>query len=262
MPFGKKPGAKPPSPPPPPPPPTPPPAPPPAADSEAKPAADAGGATPGAISGRLLAMFETAYADEQGRVHVETLLSALGACAGFGCQIAVREAIKAGRIDPRGALMVVETDDGGTYFFGDQINQPLLEAPVSVWRLIAGAAQHAGAKELPDIIEIVTYVTKSIGGGQFGVLRAPPQNQPHQPTLKALQGSWRTAYAAILAMEGEPIMTGWYFAGAAQRVIVQAKDVIDPALACSIVMESAVMMAKVDPKLVGYDPDRGPALVG
>ena len=99
MPFGKKPGAKPPS----------PPAPPPAAESKVKPAAGAGGATPGAISGRLLAMFETAYADEQGRVHVETLLSALGACAGFGCQIAVREAIKAGRIDPRGALMVVET---------------------------------------------------------------------------------------------------------------------------------------------------------
>lgn len=253
MPFGKKPGAKPPSPPPPPEPP--------AAGTEQKPAASAKtGATPDAISARLLDMFENAYADEQGRVHVETLLSALGACAGFGCQIAVREAIKAGRLDPKGALVMVETQDGGTYFFGDQINQPLLEAPVSVWRLIAGAAQHAGAKEIPDIIEIVTYVTKSIGGGEFGVLRAPPQNQPHLPALKALQGSWRTAYATIWAMEGEPIMTGWYFAGAAQRVIVQAKDIIDPALAFSIVMESAVMMAKVDPKLVGYDPDRGPLL--
>ena len=246
MPFGKKPGAKPPSPPPPPAP----------AESDEAPPAVESGATPDAISARLLAMFETAYADEQGRVHVETLLSALGACAGFGCQVAVREAIKAGRLDPKGALMVVETEDGGTYFFGDQINQPLLEAPVSVWRLIAGAAQHAGATEIPDIIEIVRHVTSSIGGDQFGVLRAPPQNQPHQPMLKALQGSWRTAYATILAMEGDPIMTGWYFAGAAQRVIVQARDIIDPALAYRIVMESAVMMAKVDPKLVGHDPDR------
>jgi len=48
-------------------------------------------------------------------------------------------------------------------------------------------------------------------------------------------------------------MTGWYFAGAAQTVIIDAKEVIDPALAYRIVMEAAVAMSKVDPRAIGFE---------
>ena len=97
-------GASPPSPPAPPTPPEPP-APPPA--------------SPEAIAGPLLNAFKNAYTGPQG-VHLETLYSAIGALAGFGCQAAVREAIvKPGILTAEQAFVVVETTDGSTYFYGD-----------------------------------------------------------------------------------------------------------------------------------------------
>ena len=209
--------------------------------------------SPDQISAKLRASLEGQLSDPRGRIHVETLLSALGAMAGFGCQIAVREAVKAGQLNPESALVEVTTNDGGTYYFGDQINQPLLEAPISVWKLIAGAAQHAGARELPDIIEIVRHVSATVGGAGFGVLRVDEKNQPHEAPIDALKTHWRTSYALIRSLSGDPIMTGWYFAGAAQTVIADAKDVIEPALACRIVMEAAVAMSKVDPRAISFD---------
>ncbi|RYG22507.1 MAG: hypothetical protein EON93_25060, partial [Burkholderiales bacterium] len=170
--------------------------------------------SPDQISAKLREHLEAQLSDPQGRVHVETMLSALGALAGFGCQAAVREAVKAGRINPKGALVEVTTNDGGTYYFGDQINQPLLEAQISVWKLIAGAAQHAGAKDLPDIIEIVRHVSATVGGGGFGVLRVDPKNQPHEAPIDALKKHWQGCYALITSLPRDPLMTGWYFAGA------------------------------------------------
>lgn len=209
--------------------------------------------SPDQISAKLRALLEGKLSDGQGRVHVETLLSAMGALAGFGCQVAVREAVKAGRINPNGALVEVTTNDGGTYYFGDQVNQPLLEAPISVWKLVAGAAQHAGGRELPDIIAIVKHVSATVGSGGFGVLTVDAKHQPHEAPIEALKTYWQPAYALITSLPHDPLMTGWYFAGAAQGVIVDARQVIDPALACRIVMESAVAMSKVDPRVIGFE---------
>jgi hypothetical protein len=36
----------------------------------------------------------------------------------------------------------------------------------------------------------------------------------------------------------------------ARGFILKAKDTLDPRLACSFIMESAIMMSKVDPKTV------------
>lgn len=209
--------------------------------------------SPDQISAQLRAHLEERLSDPQGRVHVETMLSALGAMAGFGCQVAVREAMNAGRISPEGALVEVTTNDGGTYYFGDQINQPLLEAPISVWKLVAGAAQHAGAQELPDIIEIVKHVSATVGGGGFGVLTVDAKNQPHEAPIDALKHHWPSCHALITSLPRDPLMTGWYFAGAAQSVIVDARQVIEPALACRIVMEAAVAMSKIDPRAIGFE---------
>lgn len=211
--------------------------------------------TPDQISAKLREHLEAQLSDPQGHVHVETMLSALGAMAGFGCQIAVREALKAGRINPDGALVEVTTNDGGTYYFGDQINQPLLEAPISVWKLIAGAAQHAGARELHDIIEIVKHVSATVGGGGFGVLRVDAKHQPHEAPIEALKKHWQRCYALIRSLPRDPLMTGWYFSCAAQSVILDARQVIDPALSYRIVMEAAVAMSKVDPRAIGFDPN-------
>ena len=81
---------------------------------------------PDFIAGNFLAMFKEAYTrprptGEPG-IHVETLVAVLGAMAGFGCQVAVREAIVGrGKMPLRQALLEVKTKDGGTYYVGDQL---------------------------------------------------------------------------------------------------------------------------------------------
>ena len=52
------------------------------------------------------------------------------------------------------ALIRVEAADGKTYVFGNELNQPFLEAPASVWSIIASGITSAGGKP-PDILEIV-----------------------------------------------------------------------------------------------------------
>ncbi len=199
------------------------------------------------IAAQLLQDFEADY----GQDHPETLLCALGAHAGFGCQMAVWEAVRRGAIPRAKAFVVVTTTDGGTYYYGDTLNQPLLEAKISVWGLVAGAAQKAGAKDLPDIHEIVAFVAGSVGGPAFGTIRVPAAHQPAEKPFDTLKNHWAAAAKRLQDMDYNPMFTGWYFASAAQRIILDPKVNLDPALATRIVMEAAVSMSKIDPVLLG-----------
>ncbi len=212
---------------------------------------------PGLVAGNLLAVFKQAYSlklqDGRQAIHVETLLSSLGAMAGFGCQIAVREGlVKTGAVPLERAFVVVRTTHGSKYFMGDLLNQPLLEAPVSVWAFVAGALKQVGALE-PDLKAIVRHVMTTLGGPNFGRLSVAREHQPHEQPLQSLTKQWAAAYKLVQSQLGNPLFTGWYFAHAAQMLIVEAKDVIDPTLAAQIVMESAIAMAKVDPQSIGFE---------
>jgi len=212
---------------------------------------------PDIIAGGMLLAFEDAYthALPGGRkgMHIETLLSALGALAGFGCQVSVREVlVKTGRMPLESAFVIVRGVDGGRYFMGDILNQPLLIAPVSVWSLVAGAVQHTGAP-LPDINDIVRRTVSSIGSRDFGTLSVPKDHQPGEQPIETLKKQWAGCYKALKTLNGDPFFTGWYFALAAQILILKGRTIIDPTLAGQIVMESAVAMAKIDPKTIGFD---------
>lgn len=207
------------------------------------------------LGAKVLELFERAQTDKDGRIHIQTLLSTLGAHAGFGCQFAVRDAIRMGALPAAGALIEVTSNDGGKFYFGDQLNQPLLEAPVNVWRIVAGGAIHAGAKleDLPDPHEIAAFVTRSATTNTppFGTIRVPAHHQPFQSPIVALQGNWLTALKYVTLLGNHTLATGWHFALAAQKLIIKGKDIIDPAIATRIVMETAVAMAKIDPDRIG-----------
>jgi len=212
---------------------------------------------PDAVARGLLAAFEDAYTHKRsnGRpgIHIETLLSALGAMAGFGCQIAVREVlVKSGRMPLESAFVIVRGVNGARYFMGDYLNQPLLQARISVWSLVAGAVHHTGAP-LPDINEIVHRVVASVGSSDFGTLSVPADHQPAEQPIDTLKKQWAICYKVLSELNADPFFTGWYFALAAQMLILKGKTVIDPTLAGQIVMESAVSMAKIDPKSIGFD---------
>lgn len=183
-------------------------------------------------------------------IHVETLLSNLGALAGFGCQMGIRESlILRGSLTEEKAFMVVETKNNIKFFFGDLTNELLIEGKMSVYSLICGGAQRAGAKVFPDVHEIAGYYARAVGLPEYFMSRLPKQHQPRMYPITAL-GYWFTTREFQVIWRVEPLHWGWNCALAAQKLIIEAKNVIDPVVAAQIVMEAAIPMSKVDPDRV------------
>lgn len=185
--------------------------------------------------------------DERG-VHVETLLTGLGALAGFACQMGVRANARLAGVAP--PFTVVSSVDGRRFYFGDAINGPLLEDRYSVWSLCAGAAQHLGA-ELPDVMEIVEHVAHTVGRSDFGESRFPGQGQAKDKPAAYVRHAWPWVVQILVELGVEPAQWHVALALAAQEAVILAKAAIPPTWAVQIVMEAAVPMSKVDPAEVG-----------
>lgn len=112
-------------------------------------------------------------------VHVESLMCAAGALAGYSCQAAVRARNRAQGHDELYELTIAQTDDGQTFLFGDPLNKYLAENELSVWSIAAGGAQIAGCTEIPEINAIIQHVAGSIGAESFGVPRLPAGHPVH-----------------------------------------------------------------------------------
>ena len=178
-------------------------------------------------------------------VHAESALALLGSLAGQAC---LQEAFahlttEAGR-DVVGAIMTVADTEGRTYYYGDPINRPLLEDRYSVWSLLAGTLQAYGAK-LPDIQDIITHVTASIGKPAFGIPRLPANRQIRFQPRECLQ-LWQPLKTEIIDILPVPA-NDWHlaYALAIQNLIEQAKGTLSPAEAGIIVMECDVPMSKI-----------------
>lgn len=179
-------------------------------------------------------------------VHIESLLTALGALAGYSCQASLRaQAIAEGR-PGNAAFAIVTARDGKQFFFGDPLNQALAESHYSVWSLAAGAARNAGCKDLPDIAAIFKHVSATVGSDSFGIPRLPEGHRAGDTPINYLKALWpgvqKTAEQFCQKATELPILFGL----ALQEVIGMSKSVIEPALALKIVMESAIPMSKVD----------------
>jgi hypothetical protein len=185
---------------------------------------------------------------------VETMLSALGAVSGFGCQMAIREAfIKTGKVSEQRAFMVVGTKNGEKYYFGDLLNQPIASPKqISVLTLVSGGAVKAGAKpeSLPNTDDIFKHTAQVVGTKEFGIPRIPTNHFPKELPIQSLRATWNDIENIQKKNEIDPEFLGWMPAQAAQKIIIKYKDKIDPSLAAKIVMESAIPMSKVDPNTV------------
>ena len=94
-----------------------------------------------------------------GQVHPETLLTELGALAGFAVQMSIRKSvIERQKLDPDTILVEVATKNDEIYYFSDLLNWMLFEnmehPPFSVWAYVAAAvpqrAPAAAAGHLRD----------------------------------------------------------------------------------------------------------------
>lgn len=209
---------------------------------------------PQVVAKTLQLYFMQRYSNIHGN-QVESVLSALGASAGFGTQMAIREGfIKPGIVPADQAFVILRARNGERYFYGDFLNHGLFESgkrQITVWSLVGGGAQKAGAKTLPDIVEIVKYNASTLGTNAFGIPRLPKGHQPSELPKAVLSQTWPHVQSILKSQNIDPTVWGWTLAMAAQNVIIQNKNKIDPALAAKIVMESALPMSKVDPVSIG-----------
>jgi hypothetical protein len=204
-------------------------------------------------------------------IHTETLMTVVGALAGFAAQNAALTSITAGipSIKPR-SLAIAQPKAGGIFLFGDAINAFLFPESGSVLplaALIGGAALSAGAKqeELPNLGEIAAHIASVVGTPEFGKLRVPPGVAPQLEPLAALSKFWPRTLAILarppikrLFRHQEaplqeihwPIILGLV----ASQFIKMTKAALHPRISAALVMESAVITSKIDPETI--DPGK------
>lgn len=199
-------------------------------------------------------------ADERG-VKIETLLTAIGALAGFSTQMVIREEfIAAGRISEKDAFVTVETKSGATYYTGKFVDEGLM-APqgnnLSVWSLVAAAPNSLG-KPVPDLVPIVRRVGGTYGKPAFGVPDLPARNMPQQMPEELLWKYWNVVRNLQMTSQQSIQMMPFVLGQLAQETIIQHKDIIDPTLAARIVMEAAIPMSRISPDRVAYARFKAP----
>jgi hypothetical protein len=201
------------------------------------------------------AQYAARYRTSDDAIDYARAFNALGALAGFGCQMAIREGfIKPGLLPENKAFVVIGTKDGGKYFFGDVINGCLFEGPsgqITVWALVGAAAKRTGATNLPDLKDIAAYNAKVLGSPAFGVPRVPERYRSSELPIDIVRRDWPAIQKLLADGKVDPRTWGWTVALAAQYMILEAKDRFDPGMAATIVMEAASPMSKIDPATVG-----------
>jgi hypothetical protein len=179
-------------------------------------------------------------------VHIESLLTALGALAGYACQANLRAQALAKGMPATAPFQVVGTKDGKHYFFGDPLNNALAGSQYSVWGLAAGAAQHVGAKDFPDLNEVFQHTSSVLGSDQFGIPRVPENHKPARTPLVYLKAFWPALFPTVKLLCPNPVDWPILYGLAIQEALYAGKGAVDPDLALRLVMESAVPMSKVD----------------
>jgi hypothetical protein len=178
-------------------------------------------------------------------IHAESLIICLGALAGYACQVSVRQNAALPGADLRKhALMAVDASDGTTHFHGDALNLPLIQSPLSVWALVSRTVEKLG-EPLPDIDDIASHVTETLGTRAFGSPRVSAGHGPRRPAVVYLRQVWPQIFPIAQRFCRKPAEMPVLFGIALQRAIEATRDVLDPTLSASIAMECAVAMSKV-----------------
>ncbi len=185
--------------------------------------------------------------DERG-IHIDSILGVLGSLAGFSCQMAIWELlVRTGKASISQILHTVEGLDGKKYYFGDFLNKPIFSTPYSLWNMTANALKAAGSETYPDAREIAAYTASVVGSEAFGKPRLPDGHNLSDVPIHYVQTFW-PAFLPLLKKRCDsptqwPILLGF----SAYHVIVTYKEVIDPFIAATIVLECAIPTSKLDP---------------
>jgi hypothetical protein len=205
-------------------------------------------------------------------IHSETLLLTIGAIAGFAGQCAAIDRIVKKEPFPADAFLQMTTKSGEIFLMGDLINGYLVPQRWSeypLWGFLRGAAADAGIQqsELPDTGEMFSYIASQLGAETIKVPRLPPGNGVQLQPRQALEIFWPRAKHIFTRTDGPgtnganvPVKLWPVVANVvANQFVVATKDVVNPRLSVRIVMETAILASKINPKTVPQTLPPSPA---
>jgi hypothetical protein len=208
-----------------------------------------------AVGRSIAAVLMAKQIRQAGGIHAETILTEIGALAGFAAQMSIRKGIiEPQQLDPNDVLVEVVTRNGEKYYFSDLLNWIVFEnttqAPYSVWAYVSDVVPQTDPALLPEMEDIVSHAARTIGTARFGVPRLPPEHMPQTAPRAALDEDWRLARREFDGSGREPSEWPYDLAFAAQWQMLTSRDRLALPLAAKIVMEAAIPMSKVDPRTV------------
>lgn len=191
--------------------------------------------------------------DKDGTTNVAGVLCAAGALGGFAAQQAVwKSCIEPGARDPGDFLVKVSTKLGETLYFGEAINMFLVatsEGVFSFYSFVAGAVPDSA--KLPDLRESFRRAAAEAGTPDFWTLKipGPPGGFPKAPNL--LNDHWGWVQEVLIRHGNPPAQWPAVLGFAGHRAIKggATKPELAP-LFCRVVMETAILASKIDPRLV------------
>lgn len=190
----------------------------------------------------VLGRITNAMKGSSGAVHPQSLVCALGSLAGYACQTDIRLVYMKQKGLPEDKIFTIMSDKQGRhYFFGDLLNEPLVNEKFSVWAFIGGAVKQAGGS-LPDVNDIFRYISYTVGGEQFGKARAC---ETGEDMISYLSNLWKPmkSIAEKSCEEGELHVV---FGIALQKAIFACAQSMNVTELARIAMESAVSMSKYE----------------
>lgn len=177
-------------------------------------------------------------------VHPQSLVCALGTLAGYGCQEDTRIIyMKQKGLAEDVVFNVMQDKQGNRFFFGDLLNEPLVNQPYCVWSMIGGAVKKAGGR-LPDLNDIIRYVSFVAGSERFGVVRNCETGMTVTEYLSQLWTPMKEL-AYSFCQEGELHII---FGIALQKAVYLCRDSADITECARVAMESAAFASKTDRK--------------
>lgn len=208
-----------------------------------------------AIGRSIAALLMARQIRQGGRIHAETLLTEIGALAGFAAQIAIRRSIVEPQgLDPSSLLVEVVTKNDEVYYFSDLLNWMLFEnmekPPYSVWAYLAAAVPNDIKLLLPDVAEIVSRTARTIGTRHFGEPRVPREHMPAKSPRSALEENWGILQSELRSSGRDPAEWPYDFAAAAQWQMLTGGETLALPVAVRLVMEAAIPMSKINPRTV------------
>jgi len=181
--------------------------------------------------------------DEKG-IRIEDALAVIGAFAGH---MAIRAAMNAGASGDEERLTVIAAANDESAFYGPAITDFLISLQPSLFNLVAGGVQNAGGTNMPDPNLLLQRHIRTIGTEGFGIPIIPDGNQLRATPRNFLVQLWPLLEPHITVFEKSPAGLCAAMGVAAQDLIVQGKDAVNPDVAAEIVMQSAFATSSIPP---------------